>query len=193
MYLREARISEISSFLIALPCRRTVAVHGVRRKEISIAVSSGSEDNRMRAESFNLSGHKISCDDSLGFSVYEYQIEHFMARIAFDSSGSNLSVQRCISSEKKLLSCLTAGIESTAHLSASERTVGQKSAILPGKRNSLCHTLVDDISAHFSKTIYICLTAAIVTTLDGLIEKSVNGIVVILIVLCSVDTSLGCD
>ena len=116
-----------------------------------------------------------------------------MARIALDRTFSNLTVESGVCTEKELLSCLTAGIERTAHLSTAERTVCKHSAILPGKRNALGDTLVDDVAAYFSKTIDICLAAAIVTSLDGLIEKTVDRVIVILVVLRSIDTTLCSD
>ena len=85
---------------------------------------------------------------------------------------------------------MSAGIEGTAHLNTAERTVGQVSAVFTGKRNSLCYALVDDGGAHFGQAIDIGFAGTVVTTLDGVVEKTVNGIIVILVVLGSVDTTL---
>ena len=77
----------------------------------------------MCAETFNFTCYKIPCYDSLGLTVDKHKVKHFMTRIAFYCTGGNLTVQCCVCSEKKLLTGLSAGIESTAYLSTSERTV----------------------------------------------------------------------
>ena len=53
--------------------------------------------------------------------------------------------------------------------------------------------MVNDVVAHFGQTIYVGFAAAIITALDGVVEKTVDGVIVVLIVLGGIDTSLGCD
>ena len=75
-------------------------------------------------------------------------------------------------------------------MSTAERPVGKKSAVFPCKRNSLSYTLVDDVAAH---SIDIGFTAAVVATLDGLVEKTIDRVIVILVILGSIYTSLRRD
>ena len=188
--LSEAGIGEIRAFLIALNRGGAVAVHSVRRKEICIAISSGCDDDRVCSETFEFTCNEIAGNNSLGLSVDDYEIEHFVTGIALYRSCCNLLVESCIGTEKKLLSGLSAGIECTAYLNTAERTVCKISAVFARKGNSLCDTLVYNGSAYLGKTVYICLTCPVVTTFYGIIEKTVYGIIVVLIILCSVDTTL---
>ena len=147
----------------------------------------------MRTEALEFAGNEVAGDDTLGFTVDDYEVEHLITRIALDGTGGNLAVQGGIGTEQELLAGLSTGIESTAHLDTSEGTVGKVAAVFAGERNALGNTLVDDGCTDFRKTIYVGFTGTIVSTLDGIVEKAVDGVVVVLIVLCSVDTSLGCD
>ena len=96
-----------------------------------------------------------------------------MTRIALHCSCGNLSVESRISSEKKLLSGLSAGIEGTTYLNTTERTVGKVSAVFSGERNTLSYALVNDSGTDFCKPIH--------------------RVIVILIVLGSIDTALSRD
>ena len=191
--LSEARVCEESSLLVALESSGTVAVHGICRKEICISISSGCNHNCVCTKTLNLTCYKITGNDTFGLSVYNNEIKHLMTRIRLYSSGSNLFIKRSIRTEKKLLSGLSASIESTAYLHTSERTVGKISAVFTGKWNTLCYTLVNNGSTYFSKTIHISLSAAVVTSLDSIIEETIHGVIVVLIILCSIDTTLSCN
>ena len=147
----------------------------------------------MCTEPFKFTGHEITGYDTLSLAVYDNQVKHFVTRITGYRSGCDLAVEGCISSEKKLLAGLSPGIEGSADLYTSERTVGKVSAVFTGERNTLGNTLVDDSGAHFCQTIDIGLTTAIVSSLDGIIEKTVNSVVVILVILGSIYTSLSCN
>ena len=51
--------------------------------------------------------------------------------------------------------------------------------------------MIYDCIADFRKTIYVGLAGAVVASLYGVVEKTIDGVVVVLIVLCGVDASLG--
>ena len=191
--LRKAWICEVCSPLVALPSCRTVAVHGIGREEISTAVTACGNDHGVCTESLKLSCHKVSCNDTLCLAVDYDEIKHLMTRVACNGTGCDLPVEGSVCTEKELLSGLSAGIECTAYLHASERTVGKISAVFPGERNALGYALVNDGCADLCKTIDISLPCTVVATLDGVIEETVNRVIVILIVLCGIDTSLGGD
>ena len=144
----------------------------------------------MCSKTLDLAGNQVTGNYTLGFTVYYYQVEHLVPGIRLYCTCRNFLIQGCISTEKQLLSGLTPGVESTAYLYTTEGTVGKISAILTCKRNSLGHTLVDNSSTHFCKTINICLAGAVVATLYRIIKETINGIIIILIVLGSIYTSL---
>ena len=191
--LREARICEVGSPLVALPGGRSVAVHGIGREEISTSITTCGNNHSVCAESLKLTCYKVSCNDTLCLSVDDNEIKHLVTRIACYGTGCNLPVESCVCAEKELLSGLSAGIECTAYLHATERTVCKISAVFPCERNTLGNTLVNDGCTHLGKTIDICLPCAVVATLDGVIEETVNRVIVILIILGSIDTSLSCN
>ena len=113
-----------------------------------------------------------------------------MTRVALYGTEGYLAVHGGVCAEQKLLSGLAPGIECTAYLGSAERPVGKKSAVFPCERNALSDTLVDDVIAHFGKSIDIRLTATVVAAFDGLIEKTVDRVIVILVVLGGIDTTL---
>src|ERR1035437_4505356 len=53
--------------------------------------------------------------------------------------------------------------------------------------------MVNNLIAYFSCPVNICLTGSEVTTLDHIIEQPVSTVPVILIVFCSIYSSLSCD
>lgn len=114
-----------------------------------------------------------------------------MTRIALYCPGCNLSVERSISAKKKLLTGLSPCIESTAYLHTTERTVCKISAVFPCERNTLSYALVNDGCAYFCETIDIGFSASVVTTFDGVIEETIDRVIVVLIVLGCIDTTLS--
>ena len=191
--LREAGISEISTLTIALHGSGTVAVHGVRGQEIGISIATRRNHDGVGAEALQLTGHEVAGDDTLGLAVHDHEVEHFMTGICLHAAIRNLLVQGSVGTQQELLAGLTAGVESTAHLHTTERTVGQVSAVFTGKRNTLRNALVDNGGTHFSQTVNVGLAGTVVTTLDRVIEQTIDGVVVVLIVLRSIDTTLCGD
>ena len=55
----------------------------------------------------------------------------------------------------------------------------------------MCHHLVNDVNAVFSKTMNVCFACAKVATFDCVVEQTMNAVAVTLVVLCTVDTALG--
>ena len=147
----------------------------------------------MGAESLKLAGHEVAGDDTLGLTVDDDEVKHLVARIACHCSGSDLAVESRVSSEKELLSGLSTGVERTAYLNTSERTVGQVATVLTGERNTLGDALVDNGRADLGETIDIRLTAAVVTSFDRVVEETIDSVIVILIVLSGIDTTLSGD
>ena len=191
--LGEAGIGEVCSFLVAVPCCRAVGVHGICRKEICVAVTAGSQDYGMCSETLDLTGYKVAGNDTAGLTVYNNELKHLMTGIRLYSTLRDLTVQGSVCSEKELLSGLTAGIESTADLSTSEGAVVKQSTVISRERNTLCYALVDNQIADFCKPVNIGFPAAVVASLDGIVEETVHGVIVVLIIFSGIDTSLRCD
>ena len=91
--LCKAGICEESSLLIALPCRRSVRIHCVGRKEISISITSRCKYNSMSTESLYFTGNKVARNYTLCLTIDNYKIKHLMSRVTLDSSGSYFFVK----------------------------------------------------------------------------------------------------
>ena len=191
MYLCETGICKVSTLAPALHSSGTVAVHSISGKKISISISTGSNNHRMCAKSLELAGNQVAGNNTLRFPVYNHQIQHLVTGITRNCAGGYFFIQRCICTQKQLLSGLSAGIESTAYLNSTKGTVGKISTIFTGKRNTLSNTLIYNGSTYFCKTVNICLTCTVISTFYSIIKKPIDGVIIVLIILCCVYTSLS--
>ena len=190
MNLREAGIGKEGTLPVALHQSRSVGIHCIGGKEIGIAISAGSKHNSVGTETLQFAGNKITSYNTFSLTVDNDEVEHLVAGITLDCAGGNFLIERCVCAQKQLLTGLTAGIKGTANLHTTERTVGEISAIFPCKRNTLGNTLVDNSRTNLCKTINIRFPAAVIASFDGIVKETIDGVVVVLIILCSVDTSL---
>src|SRR5690606_6028147 len=78
-------------------------------------------------------------------------------------------------------------------LSTTKGTVRQQTSIFTCKRNTLRNTLVDDVYTHLCKTINVRFTRTVVASFYSVIKQTENTVAVVLIILCSVDTTLRSD
>ena len=120
MDLCEAGICEASTLAVALHRGRTVAVHSIGAEEIGVSIAAGGQNHSVCTEAFDFAGSKVTGDDAFCLTVDNYQIKHFVAGEALHLAFGNLTVEGGIGSEEQLLAGLSAGIESTAYLGASE-------------------------------------------------------------------------
>ena len=191
--LRKAGIGEESAFLVGFPSRAAVAVHGVGAQEIHISVATRAEQHGVRRIALDRTVHDIATDDTAGVAVFHHHVHHFAAGVHLYAAFCYLVAQSTVGTDQQLLSGLTAGVESTRNLRAAERTVVEITGIVAGKRHALRHTLVNDIVAHFRQTIYVGFAGTVVAPLDGIVEKTVDAVAVVLIVLGRIDTALRGD
>ena len=92
-----------------------------------------------------------------------------------------------------MLAGLAAGIECSRNLRAAKGAIGKETAVLARERNPLRNALVDDQGADLGEAINIRFAGAKVPAFDRVIEKPVNAVAVVLIVLRGVDSALGGD
>ena len=147
----------------------------------------------MSGKAFQFTCYKIFSDDTASTSVNDHHILHFITSVQFYSTYVYLTAQCRVSTQQQLLTGLAFSVESTGYLCTTERTVVQCTTIFASERNTLCYTLVDDSVRHFSQTIYVSFTGTIVTTFYSIVEQTVNRVTIILIILCSIDTTLCSD
>ena len=145
----------------------------------------------MSSETLDFAGDEVTGDDTLSLTIDYNEVKHLVTGITLDGSGRYFLVEGCVSSEQQLLAGLSAGVESTGYLDTSEGAVCKVSAVFTGERNALGYALVYDGRAYLSETVYVSLAAAVVTSLDSIVEETVNRVIVVLVVLCCIYTSLG--
>ena len=145
----------------------------------------------MTKPAFKFACLQVSCDNSPCLAINQDNVHHFLSFVHLDSAVLDLFAQSRVSTEQKLLSGLSFGIKSSAYLRSSERTVVQQACIISCKRNTLCHTLVNDAVAYLSQTIHICFSCTVIATLYGIIKQASDAVSIVRIVFCCVYTALG--
>ncbi len=99
----------------------------------------------------------------------------------------DLPAQCTVSAKQKLLSGLTTGIEGATDLGPAKGAIGKQTAVLTSKGNSLGNALVDNIGAYLGKAVDVGLPGTKVSTLDRVVEKTMDAIPVVLVILGSID------
>ena len=84
---------EVCAFAVACHGGRTVAAHGVGRKEVSVSVTAGGDNNGVCRETFKLTCHEVLGDDTACASVNHNHVVHFVAVEALYLAEFNLAVK----------------------------------------------------------------------------------------------------
>ena len=129
----------------------------------------------------------------LRVAVDHHHVQHLRARIHLDPAGADLPAQRLVGAEQQLLTRLAARVKCARNLRAAERAVRQQPAVFPRERHALRHALVDDVHAYLRQTVHVGLARAEIAALDGVVEKPVNAVAVVLVILGRVDAALRRD
>ena len=188
-----SRVGKPGTFTVASHCSRAVTCHCIGRKEVGIAVTTGSDYHSVGGKTFQFTGNEVLSNDTAGTSVNEDNVFHFVAGIQFHSAYVHLAAQCRVCTQQQLLSGLTLGIESTGYLGTTERTVVQCTAVFAGERNTLRNALVDNIVGYFSQTVNIGFAGTVVATLYCIVEQTVHRVAVVLVILSGIDTTLCSD
>ena len=193
MDLSVAWVSKSSSSLVRTISSRHVTTLCIGRQKEYVTVSTRCQDDAVAGVAGDLTSHHVADDDALGVAIDFDEVKHLMAVIHFHLTEANLPAQGRVGTEQQLLTGLTTRIKSTGDLCTTERAVRQKTAILAGEGHSIGHALVNNIRTHFGEAIDVGLAGAIVAAFNGVVEKTVHAIAIILIVFCGVDTPLRGD
>ena len=116
-----------------------------------------------------------------------------MTRVLGDGARGDLTLERLVGADQELLAGLATRVECTGHLYATEGAVVEEAAVLAGEGNALRDALVDDVGADLGQAVDVVLTGAVVAALDRVVEETVDGVVVVAVVLRGVDTTLRGD
>ena len=116
-----------------------------------------------------------------------------MTRVLGDGPRGDLTLERLVGADQELLAGLATRVERTGHLHTTEGAVVEEAAVLAGEGNALRDALVDDVGADLGEAVDVILTGAVVAALDRVVEETVDGVVVVAVVLRGVDTTLRGD
>ena len=196
--LRVAGVSEQGTVAVHLHSSRTVGSHGVGREEEGVTVTTRTYYYCMREETLDATGNEVTSDDTTctRFAVLildQHDIQHLIAGVHLHFAFTDLTAERAVCAEQQLLTGLTLCIEGTTNLRATEGTVVEQTAVFTSERNTLRHTLVDDVITYLRQTIYVRLTRTVVTSLDRIVVETIYGVTIVLVVLRCVDTTLRSD
>ncbi len=147
----------------------------------------------MCAVAFELAGEEVAYDDTASLAVDDDDVDELVAVIHCHCAAGDLAVEGLVDAEEELLAGLAFGIEGALDLYAAEGAIGQVAAVFAGEGHSYGHAVVDDLEADFGESVDIGFAGAVVAAFDGVVKQSIDGIAVVLVVFCGVDTALGCD
>ena len=193
MNLREAGVGKVGTLLPAGAGSAHVAAHGVGGKEEHAAIATGGEQHGITGIALDFAGHHIAHHDTLGVAIDHHQVHHFGAGVHLDVALADFLLHGLVGTEEQLLTGLAAAVESTLQLRTTEGAVVEQTAVFATEGHALGHALVDDVAGHLGQAIHIGLTSAEVATLHGVVEQTVHGVTVVLVVVGSVDTTLSSD
>ena len=193
MDLREAGVAEVGALAVRTPDGGRVAAHRVGGQEEHVAVAAGGQDDRVGDEGLKLAGGHIAGDDAARLALVDDELDHLVAGVFLDGTGRDLALERLVGADQELLTCLATRVERTGHLHATEGAVVEEAAVLAGEGDALRDALVDDVGADLGEAVDVVLTSAVVAALDRVVEETVDGVVVVAVVLRGVDTTLSGD
>ena len=191
--LRVARVAEVGTLAMGTPRSGDVAAHGVRRQEEDVAVTTGGQDDGVAEPLLDLAGDHVTGHDAAGTTIGNDELDHLVTGVHVDGSGMDLTLEGLVGADQQLLTRLSTSVEGALHLDATEGTVVEQATVLTGERNTLGDALVDDVRADRGQTVDVRLAGAVVAALHGVVEQAVDGVTVVLVVLRSVDATLGGD
>ena len=193
MDLRVAGIGKKRAAFVGAEGRGDIATARVRRKVEHIPVAAGAEEHRIGRMGRDFTRLEIANDDSLRMAIHHDEIEHFGFREHLHRATRDLMAQTRIGTEEELLPGLAASVKSAGNLRAAEGAVVEETAVFAGEGNALRDALVDDRGAHLGETMDIGLAGAEVAAFDRVVEKPVNAVTVVLVVLRGIDATLRGD
>ena len=193
MDLGETRIGEGSATSMGPPGCGDIGGHRVCRQIEDVGVSAGGENNCMARVAGDLTGDQIANHHTNGSTVLDHDIEHFGSRVQLDLASVDLTHEGRVGAQQKLLTGGTTCIKRSGDLSTAEGAVVEKTAVLPGEGNALSSRLIDDVQREFGQTVDVGFPTPKVTTLNRVIEESINGVAIVVIVLGGVDPTLCGD
>jgi hypothetical protein len=158
---------------------------------VDVSITSRAKKNGIRRPRIRCASYQVAGNNPLCMSVNSHEIEHLVSGMHIHLTRRNLPAQSAVSAKQELLAGLTASIKSATDLGPAKGAIGKQSTILTGKGNALGYALVDNIGAYLGKAVDVRLAGTKVPTLDSIVEKTMDAIPVVLVILGSIDPPLS--
>jgi len=114
--LRKARIAKEGTFFMGFPCGCYVATHGVCAQVKYVAIATAAQQYGVAKVAFQFTAYQITGNDTTGFAVYHYHIQHFVAVVHGYVAQCYLAFQCTVGSQQQLLTRLAGSIKRTLYL-----------------------------------------------------------------------------
>ena len=111
MDLRETGVREKRALFISEIRGGDVAAASVGREIKYVAIATRCEHDRVGRVLVDLSRDQIARDDPLGMTIDNHQVEHLGLRIYLHGAVGDLTTERLITAEQKLLTGLAARVK----------------------------------------------------------------------------------
>jgi hypothetical protein len=110
-----------------------------------------------------------------------------------DTALGDLLFEGLVAADEELLAGLAASVESAFDLGSAERAIVEEAAVFAGEGNALGDALVDDLIGDLGKAVDVGFAGAEIASFDGVVEETVDGVAIVLIIFGGVNSALGCD
>ena len=190
MNLCVARVRKQCAATVCTPCSGHIAIHCIGRQEEHVSISTCCQHHSVCCMRLNFTGQKVAHNNSCATTINRYRVNKFGSVEQTNSTQANLASHLLVCTNQQLLAGLTAGIERAAYLCATKAAIIEQSAVFTSEWNTLSNHLVDDVNRYLSQTMHVRFTRTKVTTLNGVLEQTINAVTVTLIILCSVNSTL---
>jgi len=168
--LREARIGKRCPLPVRTVGSGNVTAPRIGREEEDVRVTTSRKNYRISDVRRNLTGDGVPSNDSSRFSIDDDEVQHLGAGMHIYVAEPDLTAERLIRTEEKLLTGLPPSIKGSGNLRPSERTVVKEAAVFTRERHTLRDALIDNVSAHLRKPVDVRLTGTKISALNRVVE-----------------------
>ncbi|MCL4101980.1 hypothetical protein MMG03_001566 [Fibrobacter succinogenes] len=189
--LSVAGVSKCGTLLVSAECSSDVRTLSVGGQVVNVTVTTGAKADCVANVAFKFASHQVTNDNTASLAIDNHEVHHFATRKESYLACCNLAHESLVCTEEELLTGLTASVEGTGNLGTTEGTVVQEATVFTAEGNTLSDALVDDQVGVFGETMNVGFTSAEVTALNGIVEKTIDRVTIVLIALSSIDTTLG--
>ena len=120
MNLGKTGIGEEGATFVGAIGSGDIAAARISREEKDVTVATGGENDSIARDGANRARAQVACDNSLGMTIDQHQIEHFSLWKHFDFPSRYLAAESLVGAEQQLLASLAARVKRARDLGAAE-------------------------------------------------------------------------